>query len=138
MQHSSDVLAAGAIALLGYDHDRRAQVPAGQTLVVTLFWRCEQPVDVAYTVFVHLLDGDQRVWAQHDAMPASGEAPTSGWVTGQVVPDAHILDIPADAPAGPYEIEVGLYDASTGVRAPLLMGLARICPTTASSSARSR
>jgi hypothetical protein len=118
MQHNADLLAAGGLRLLGYDHDSE-QVQAGDELLVTLYWRCERPIDVAYTVFVHLQDAEGRLWAQHDGVPASGEAPTTGWIAGQMVVDAHALALPADAPPGEFSIAVGLYDATTGLRAPL-------------------
>jgi hypothetical protein len=41
---------------------------------------------------------------------------TSQWRPGEYVQDSHTLEIPADAPPGPYLLAVGLYDAATEER----------------------
>ena len=74
---------------------------------------------VGYVVFVHLIDAQDRIWAQHDGAPAAGEAPTSSWVPGQVVSDSHALDLPIDLPAGSYRLAVGMYNPATGERLEL-------------------
>jgi hypothetical protein len=35
------------------------------------------------------------------------------------VPDRHLIEVPENTPPGRYQIEVGLYDASTGERLPV-------------------
>ncbi|MEN6479257.1 MAG: phospholipid carrier-dependent glycosyltransferase [Anaerolineales bacterium] len=117
MEHAVGATAEGVAVLLGHDHAGSAQ-PGGQAQV-TLYWQCVQKVDVSYTVFVHLLDSSEHVWAQHDSAPANGESPTTSWVAGQVVADMHVLTIPPEMPAGEYHLEVGLYNAETGARVPL-------------------
>jgi hypothetical protein len=67
-------------------------------------------------VFVHLLLPPDAVWAQRDAMPQNGAAPTTGWAAGQRVTDTVELTVPAQAPAGLYNVEIGLYDPDTGER----------------------
>jgi hypothetical protein len=41
---------------------------------------------------------------------------TSQWRPGEYIQDSHKLEIPADAPPGPYLLAVGLYDAATEER----------------------
>ena len=72
-------------------------------------------MDESYTVFAHLLDRQNRIWAQHDGIPA-GDNPTSGWLEGEIVADKHILTIRGDAQPGDYVLEVGMYDALSGRR----------------------
>jgi len=46
--------------------------------------------------------------------------PTDVWAAGDTYLDRHIIRLPVDAPAGEYQLEVGLYDGQTGERAPVL------------------
>ncbi len=113
-------LGGGCIELEGYSL-RPSPARAGRSLQVDLFWRAGCVLEHDYTVFVHLLGPFNPatggpVWAQDDAAPLQGGHPTSRWQLGQTVPDRHILALPAGLPAGTYPIEIGLYDASTGVR----------------------
>jgi hypothetical protein len=87
---------------------------------VSLLWRSLEPPDVDYTVFVHLVDDEERVWAQHDGQPAGGSRPTSSWQPGEEFADNHGLALPSDIAPGEYQIAVGLYDAATGQRLPVL------------------
>ena len=108
-----------AIELLGYDlvGDR---VQPGDTLHLTLVWRCLESVDTAYTVFTHLLDASGQLRGQKDNPPVDGTYPTTLWVPGEVVVDRYAIPIAADAVPGRYAIEVGMYDPATIVRLPVL------------------
>jgi hypothetical protein len=107
------------IELIGYALDRR-QARAGDSLTVTLYWRAEAVPSQNYKVFVHLVgEGEQRA-AQHDSDPQNGAAPTTSWLPGQTVVDAHPLTIAPDTPPGAYQLRVGLYDGPTGQRLRLL------------------
>jgi hypothetical protein len=89
-------------------------------LRLTLYWRVLAPMETSYTVFTHLLDANGQLWAQKDNLPVRGSYPTTEWGVGEAVVDKYDTVIPPDAPAGQYELEVGLYDATTGQRLPLL------------------
>ena len=117
-------LGVGRVAFLGYTVSPSGGVRAGATLTVDLFWHAQGPLEKNYTVFVHLLGPYNPatggpVWAQDDSQPLGGGHPTSRWQPGQTVPDRHSLDVPGNTPPGEYQIEVGLYEASTGVRLPV-------------------
>jgi mannosyltransferase len=98
------------IALLGADLSPILLNPGG-TLEVILYWQARAEMDIPYTVFVHLLGTDGQVAVGQDVEPAGGTRPTTGWVPGEYVVDAHEIQIPGDLPPGPYVVEVGLYDA---------------------------
>ena len=110
---------SAGVTLLGYGLERR-----GQTAVLTLFWRCDRPVERAYTVFTHLLDASGRYVTGHDSIPAEGAAPTEGWLPGEIVVDRHMWELPEGLPPGVYLVEVGLYEPDTpGMpRVPTLEG----------------
>jgi hypothetical protein len=103
------------IELVDFAFDRWL-VPAGEELTVTLQWAALQPPQHDYVVFVHLLLPPDAVWAQRDAMPQDGDRPTAGWQRGEVVADRYVIAVPAEAPAGLYQIEIGLYDPASGAR----------------------
>ncbi|MCL4534598.1 MAG: hypothetical protein M1370_05495, partial [Bacteroidetes bacterium] len=78
------------VRLLGYDLSTSA--PAlGQTVRLTLYWQARGSMDTSYTVFVHLLDGEQKVVSQHDGLPGEGRMPTTAWAKDEVVSATHEL-----------------------------------------------
>jgi hypothetical protein len=88
----------------------------GAVLPIDLHWQASRPVANNYHVFVHLLDEqDQRI-AQSDGQPALWTRPTSSWQPGEVIEDRHGLSLPADLPAGDYQLIVGLYLPKNGQR----------------------
>jgi hypothetical protein len=111
--------------LLGYNLSPTSPQP-GETLQLTLYWRAEKEMNRSYKVFAHLLDSEGRISAQHDAVPADWTRPTTGWLPGEIVTDAHELTLDADAPPGEYLLEAGLYEEHSGTRLPLLDSAGRI------------
>lgn len=95
--------------------ERYPVLQAGETLRLVLVWRASQWINRNYTVFTHLLDPNQVVRAQHDQVPRFNYA-TLFWTPGEVVTDAYQLSLPADAQAGTYILEVGLYQRLDGAR----------------------
>lgn len=95
-------------------------VRASDTLFLTLYWQCLDTMDLAYTVFTHLLDGQNGVAAQMDSQPAGGTRPTTGWRPGEVVEDKYGLYIPPGTPPGEYVLEVGMYYWPTMQRLSIL------------------
>ncbi len=118
-QHSLDLRLGDSLSLIGYDLPQ-TEIAAGQPLSLTLYWRCEAPPADNYVVFVHLVDSQGRIQSQVDRQPANGRAPTSGWVEGQIIVDEYALSIDPDTPAGLFQIQVGMYDARTMIRLPML------------------
>lgn len=105
----------GVARLLGYDVSAVEARPGGK-LAVTLYWQALGQTATSYTVFLHLLDDGNLVRAQRDAQPMNGEAPTTGWLPGEIIADRIELPLDTSLPAGLYQFEVGLYDPITGVR----------------------
>ncbi len=87
-------------------------VSPGGSLKVTLHWLALEEMPKSYTVFVHLIDAENRIWAQQDSIPQGGARPTTGWLPGEYIADAYTLHLKPETPPGEYWIEVGLYDAS--------------------------
>jgi hypothetical protein len=98
--------------LVGYELSS-AEIVAGESLAVTLYWQgLEGTSPVNYTVFTHLLAEDGQLIAQHDGPPANGSAPTSAWEAGETIQDSHRLTFKSGAGdyTGPAAVMVGLYD----------------------------
>ena len=108
-----------SIRLLSYRLDT-SEMEAGEEVSLTLYWQALREMDESYTVFTHLVDDENRIWAQKDNPPASGTFPTSEWREGEVVEDSYVIPIQADAPQGPYRLIVGMYDPQTMQRLPVL------------------
>jgi|GEM_PF-2366945 len=88
----------------------------GDTLALTLDWQSYAAPTIGYKVFVHLLGPNGKVVAQHDGPPLSGAYPTNSWSADTELIDRYALTVPAQAPPGDYQVEVGLYSPTTGVR----------------------
>ncbi len=110
---------AGRIGLLGYDLST-TQLRPGETLALTLYWECLQPVEGEYKVFTHLLDSASQVQGQADAIPDEGRAPTSGWRPGDVLADRYEIPLAPTAPMGTLQLEIGFYDPLSGQRLPVV------------------
>jgi hypothetical protein len=106
------------VLFLGYDLSSE-DVKPGDTLHLTLCWQALSEMQVSYTVFTHLIDAKEQVWGQMDTIPLRSEAPTTSWVSGEVIADEYDITVDAGAPPGDYAIEIGMYDASTGRRLPV-------------------
>jgi len=102
------------VRLLGYDI--AGELKPGGTLDLTLYWRVENPADVSYKVFVHLIGSDGRPAAQGDDFPLAGERPTTSWQPGEIIRDSYTVDLPEDMAAGDYPLRIGFYDPVSGVR----------------------
>jgi len=109
----------GAIRLLGYDLSPLVVKP-GDTVHLTLYWELGGVVGRDLTVFTHLLDADGVVRGQFDSVPMGGRYPVTAWQQGETIVDRYAIPVDDDAPAGAYQIEIGMYDPADGAnRVPL-------------------
>ena len=69
-------------------------------------------------MFVHAVGPDGVMRGQWDSVPAQGNAPTSGWLPGEIIEDYYEVPMAKDAPPWKYDIFVGMYDTLTGQRLP--------------------
>jgi hypothetical protein len=100
------------IELVGYTLEP-TNPPANSQLKLTLFWESLSSLPTDYTTFVHLRNRDGVTVAQRDAQPLDGAYPTSRWQPGETVIDPIVLSLPADLPAGQYQLVVGMYQLDT-------------------------
>ncbi|MBI5961700.1 MAG: hypothetical protein HY866_23380, partial [Chloroflexi bacterium] len=104
----------------------RAEWPAsaapGDTLSGLLWWGSDIEVLTDYTVSVFLLDSGGTLRAQHDGYPADAQRPTSTWIPGSLIFDAHLIDLPENLPPGEYTLGVKLYTWWDGAILPTADG----------------
>jgi hypothetical protein len=119
MEHAQPARLGDSIEFLGYDLSPTKAAPGG-SLRLVLYWRALSETATSYTVFTHLLGAEGEVRGQSDGTPGGGSAPTTGWVSGEVLADEYRIEVDPDAQPGAYAIEIGMYDAATGQRLPVL------------------
>lgn len=105
------------IALTGFNLAEGGSATGG-TLRLALAWRALRQIERDFTAFVHLVDGDGKLWAQVDSQPLGGTHPTSRWQPGETVIDRVALPIAADMPPGEYLLQAGWYDLASMQRLP--------------------
>ena len=91
----------------------------GEPLEVALYWDTISQPEADYTVLVSLLDPTGEVVTIHNSMPVDNRIPTQAFIPGNIVRDAHILDLPTDMQPGSYQLFTGLYLLETGERLPV-------------------
>jgi len=102
--------------LVGFELLTQSANPS-QPFDITLHWRAlTTGSTINYTVFVHLLDANGNVIAQHDAQPVNGQRPTGGWIADEYVIDPHQLSFSTTNYVGNAQLAVGLYNAENGER----------------------
>ena len=91
-------------------------------LNIQVYWQALAEVPDSYKVFAHLLDSDDAIIAQSDFIPGDGTAPTTSWMSGEVITDTIRIQLPEEVSPGRYRLVVGLYNAASGVRLPVNQG----------------
>ena len=103
------------IRLVGYGLDRDS-ARQGDYFRLLVYWEAETEVTADYRVFVHLLDGEGRVLAQSDGIPANGIYPTWAWIPSEIIEDEHLIPLDKDVAPGEYRLAIGLYEPDTLTR----------------------
>jgi hypothetical protein len=107
------------IALLSYQVAETTLQPGGQ-LHVDLTWQGLAPLDEDYTVFLQVLDAQDRLVGQIDAWPQQGTYPTSQWTAGETIVDSYVIQLDDPLPPGTYRLQIGWYLLGTLRRLPIL------------------
>ena len=105
-QHAQTGRLGSAVDLVGYDLSEAVVAP-GSALEVTLYWHALETPDKAYHTFVHLLDANGKIVAQHDGPPGQRTLPTLGWLPGEYLADGHVLTLPIGLPEGRVSVGGG-------------------------------
>jgi 4-amino-4-deoxy-L-arabinose transferase-like glycosyltransferase len=122
----------GKIELMGYSLPNGPPSSTSDSLVIILYWHVLTEMDEDYTVFLHLLneseDGvDSTLIGQGDGPPFDNDYPTSYWLPGEILADAHVLSLDDDRAVNAYLL-VGLYRLSDGRRLPTYLATGERIP----------
>jgi hypothetical protein len=119
-EHTTERPAIQTIQSVRYDglgslegYEAPAEIRAADPLPVTLLWQAAGGTQTGYKVFVQLLDDQGNLVTGSDQIPDSWRRPTTGWIAGEYIIDAHALNLPPELEPGAYTLIVGLYDPVT-------------------------
>jgi hypothetical protein len=93
---------------------------SGEPLPMAFDWRVTEPVDDSLAMFAHLIHDKNDFIAQWDAVPGSELSPMESWEPGELVRHQFALHLPSELPTGEYEIQVGIYSSTSGMRYSLI------------------
>lgn len=86
-------------------------------VAVMLHWQSNAATLPDDVVLLHIVDqSNGKVILTADTQPVYGAYPFPQWQQGEAVLDPHWVTLPADLPAGVYQVRVGVYDRATGNR----------------------
>jgi 4-amino-4-deoxy-L-arabinose transferase-like glycosyltransferase len=103
-----DAVFGGELQFLGYDWTDNC-LP-GETCQMVTYWRVQSPVPGSRRMFLHLVDQDDQVIVQDDALGA----PAEHWQPDDLLIQLFSIDMPLGAEAA--ELRIGVYDPITGLR----------------------
>jgi hypothetical protein len=103
-----DVVLGNKVRVLGADLPT-SPVARGGKLSARFYFEAMGELDRDWQVFVHVdaRGASSRINGDHD--PVGGKLPTTLWQKGDVVTDEWSRSVPLDAPAGTWDVYVGLY-----------------------------
>jgi hypothetical protein len=107
------------VALAGYNVNTRVIRPGG-TISVTLYWQALAPMQLDYSVFMHLTSTNGEISVKNDSLPYTSPKRTQRWTVGQVMKEVRALVIPDYVLPGLYAIDMGIFSMDTGDRLPLV------------------
>ncbi len=113
MQHTLRTSVVPGLELMGYDLGTE-RVGPGERLPVMLYWRATRPLDVDYRVSLDAASVAGNEGGSWLDRLASEEYPTSQWRRGEVMVDAHQLQMPPTARSGFYLLSLRLVNATSG------------------------
>jgi 4-amino-4-deoxy-L-arabinose transferase-like glycosyltransferase len=103
----------GKMRLIGYKLQPDTVRPA-EKLKLTPYWEVLQPMDLDYSIFIHLLGRQRQVVGQLDTYPGGGAWPTTLLSPGDILADDYEITIVPEAESehAPTRLRlaVGIYD----------------------------
>ncbi len=86
-----------------------AQVRAGDTLQLALYWQALKDLSDDDWLKIQLLDVDDHARIFKDGSPSAGRDSTDSWRHGELIASWHRMPIPDDMPRGVYRLTVGVH-----------------------------
>lgn len=118
--HPNNLNFNNLVQFIGYDQESPLSPGATGNLEISLYWQVDAVPQKDYKVFLHVIGPDNRLVAQVDELPTKGFYSPVQWQPGEIIKDTHRIELPSSLPAGSYQVMLGLYDPSDGVRLDIL------------------
>lgn len=96
------------------------QLQPGGLFNLTLHWQALTQIEEDYTVFVQVLNEQDKIVGQLDSWPLQGTYPTSAWEVGEVIDDPYAVQLDPELPEENYRLIVGFYRLADFQRLPVL------------------
>ncbi|NKQ36889.1 MAG: hypothetical protein HF973_14920, partial [Chloroflexi bacterium] len=107
------------IALLDVAIPDKTLLPGGR-FNLDITWLALGEMAEDYTVFLQMVDENDRIVGQVDSWPLQGTYPTSQWTPGETITDPYAIQLDGGMPSGNYRLLIGWYLLSNGRRLPVL------------------
>jgi 4-amino-4-deoxy-L-arabinose transferase-like glycosyltransferase len=98
-------VAPDAARLVGYEWSQPVTARAGDPIPLVLLWQAGSRATTDVQLLLRLRQGAQH-WQRAAGHPLGGNYAPAGWTPGELVRDTWKVLLPADAPAGNYQIEL--------------------------------
>jgi hypothetical protein len=96
-----------------FDYSMPATAHAGETINLSFTWKAENAMpQYDWTLTMQLFDNESNFVTQSDGV--MWWYPTSAWIPFTVFEDVRSFALPADLPAGDYEMRIGWYREENG------------------------
>ncbi|MBI5303602.1 MAG: DUF2723 domain-containing protein [Chloroflexi bacterium] len=105
------------VDILGYDLDPDPPQPGKPTRVL-VYYRANARMYPMYSSLLGVNDLTGKPWSDYPGFPASFYFPTYRWQAGDYYRDAFTVNLPADAPAGLYNLDLYWYVYDLDTRKP--------------------
>ena len=117
LANPANVSYEGLMTLTGYDLAETTVAPS-EVLELNLTWQTDSETPDDYRVFVQLIDANDpsTLIGSGDSVPKQDWYPSTRFVEGVCFNDTYFVEINPDAPAGDYNLLVGIYNPETGTR----------------------
>ncbi len=85
-------------------------------LKVRVQWQALREMAQSYKIFLHLTDATGQIMGQMDTLPQQGLAPTTSWVSGEMILDELSPSLTNELTSEAHRLVIGLYNENTGER----------------------
>ncbi len=110
-----------AIELAAYQLER-----TGDNLSISLFWRADAAISADYHSFIHVAQPGEPPLFDAGGIPVNNARPTSTWRRGEIIVDTYQMQLSAEFAQPGYNVAIGLFEPSSGVRLPITVDGAAI------------
>ena len=95
----------------------KAEVEAGDSVLLRCYFEVTRPVTESFSVFVHLMDAQGRHVLSADHLPCAGLFRVPQWRPGHIVEDVAPVSVPESSAGKRLRLYIGLFRGSVRVHA---------------------